>query len=178
MAKPSQRAHRGGRSQGPTAGAVRAGTRGARHARHVLDGCEWALAVTALALDGQDLLDWGPLAISIVALLTSIGAVALPYWRGPTSGSRPTPNARTAASKETASRHPLACQKRKGQALGLTRASRARRLPRGKDHAARDSTRQPVSWLAECLVSGQRLVRRRVLLGCGTASRPWPIRAR
>src|SRR5215213_8407865 len=33
-----QRAHRGGRSQGPTAGAVRAGTRGARRAHHVLDG--------------------------------------------------------------------------------------------------------------------------------------------
>src|SRR4051794_14059495 len=35
---PPQRAHRGGRSQGPTAGAVRAGTRGARRAHHVLDG--------------------------------------------------------------------------------------------------------------------------------------------
>ena len=34
---PPQRAHRGGRSQGPTAGAVRAGTRGARRAQHVLD---------------------------------------------------------------------------------------------------------------------------------------------
>src|SRR3954447_9386587 len=36
--RPPQRAHRGGRSQGPTAGAVRAGTRGARRPHHVLDG--------------------------------------------------------------------------------------------------------------------------------------------
>src|SRR5215212_375842 len=35
---PPQRAPRGGRSQGPTAGGVRAGTRGARRAHHVLDG--------------------------------------------------------------------------------------------------------------------------------------------
>ena len=35
---PPHRAHRGGRSQGPTAGGVRAGTRGARRAHHVLDG--------------------------------------------------------------------------------------------------------------------------------------------
>ena len=46
---------------------------------------EWAPSVigVALALDGQDLLDWGPLAISIIAILLSIGAVALPYWRRP-----------------------------------------------------------------------------------------------
>jgi hypothetical protein len=35
------------------------------------------------ALDGQELLDWGPLAISLVALLVSVGAVAFPYWRRP-----------------------------------------------------------------------------------------------
>ena len=35
---PPQRAHRGGRSRGPTAGGVRAGTGGARRAHHVLDG--------------------------------------------------------------------------------------------------------------------------------------------
>src|SRR5215208_2915487 len=35
---PPQRAPRGGRSPGPTAGGVRAGTRGARRAHHVLDG--------------------------------------------------------------------------------------------------------------------------------------------
>jgi hypothetical protein len=39
--------------------------------------------LTVLALDGQDLLDWGPLAISVIAFLASIGAVALPYWRRP-----------------------------------------------------------------------------------------------
>lgn len=42
----------------------------------------------ALAIEGQDLLDWGPLAISIVALLVAIGAVALPYWRRPSLSLR------------------------------------------------------------------------------------------
>jgi hypothetical protein len=37
----------------------------------------------ALALAGRDLLDWGPLAISVLALLVSIGALALPYVRRP-----------------------------------------------------------------------------------------------
>ena len=41
------------------------------------------MTTVVLALDGQDLLDWGPLGISIVALLASIGAVLLPYWRRP-----------------------------------------------------------------------------------------------
>jgi hypothetical protein len=37
----------------------------------------------ALAIEGQDLLGWGPLAISAVAILLSIGAVVLPYHRRP-----------------------------------------------------------------------------------------------
>lgn len=39
--------------------------------------------MSAVGLDGQDLLDWGPLALSIVAILLSIGAAVLPYWRRP-----------------------------------------------------------------------------------------------
>jgi hypothetical protein len=41
------------------------------------------LASVALAIEGQDLLDWGPLAISVLALLVAIGAVVLPYRRRP-----------------------------------------------------------------------------------------------
>jgi hypothetical protein len=37
----------------------------------------------ALALDGQDLLDWAPLIVSAVALVVSVAAVLLPYWRRP-----------------------------------------------------------------------------------------------
>jgi hypothetical protein len=37
----------------------------------------------ALALDGQALLDWVPLAISIIALVVSIAAAVVPYWRRP-----------------------------------------------------------------------------------------------
>jgi hypothetical protein len=36
-----------------------------------------------LALDGQALLDWAPLIVSAVALLVSIAAVIVPYWRRP-----------------------------------------------------------------------------------------------
>ena len=36
-----------------------------------------------VALDGQALLDWAPLAISAVALVASIAAVVVPYWRRP-----------------------------------------------------------------------------------------------
>jgi hypothetical protein len=53
-----------------------------RRPRTVL-GSRRRVVSVALAIEGQDLLDWGPLAISIVALLVAIGAVALPYWRRP-----------------------------------------------------------------------------------------------
>jgi hypothetical protein len=53
-----------------------------RRPRTVL-GSRRRVVSVALAIEGQALLDWGPLAISIVALLVAIGAVALPYWRRP-----------------------------------------------------------------------------------------------
>jgi hypothetical protein len=37
----------------------------------------------AVALDGRTLLDWAPLAIAAVALLASVAALVVPYWRRP-----------------------------------------------------------------------------------------------